>query len=127
MGSPLPTLHAPPSFEARLQSWKVGASTVSTSIVGAGIANCRSTVCRESQLASPASGLRGPSMRAIGVVLIVLGLFALAYGGVSWTRKDTVIDAGPLEVTKDKRETVFFPPLAGVLMLVGGAVLVLKK
>lgn len=66
-------------------------------------------------------------MRIVGVVLIVLGIVALAYGGISWTRKDTVIDAGPVEVTKDTRETVLFPPLAGALMLVGGAVLVLKK
>ena len=66
-------------------------------------------------------------MKTIGIALIVMGLFALAYGGISWTRKDKVLDAGPVEVTKDKRQTIPLPPVAGVVMLVGGIALVLKK
>lgn len=66
-------------------------------------------------------------MRTIGIALIVLGLVALAYGGISWTTKDKVLDAGPVEVTKDKRQTVPLPPVAGVVMLAGGIVLLLKK
>ena len=66
-------------------------------------------------------------MKAIGVVLVVLGILALAYGGISWTRKDTVVDAGPIEITRDKTEGVALPPVAGGLMLVAGLVLLLKK
>ncbi len=45
-------------------------------------------------------------------------------GGVSWTRRDKVVDIGPVQVTTDKRESVPLPPVAGGLCLVAGAVLV---
>jgi len=60
-------------------------------------------------------------------LLLVLGVVALVYGGVSWTRKDTVIDAGPVEVTADKRESLAVPPLVGLVLVVGGLVLVMRK
>jgi len=60
-------------------------------------------------------------------LLLVLGVVALVYGGVSWTRKDTVIDAGPVEVTADKRESLAVPPLVGLALVVGGLVLVMRK
>lgn len=63
-------------------------------------------------------------MKVIGIVLIVLGIIGLAYGGVSWTRRDKVVDIGPVQVTTDKRESVPLPPVAGGLCLVAGAVLV---
>ena len=66
-------------------------------------------------------------MKALGVLLVVAGLLGLLYGGISWTRKDTVIDAGPIEVTTDKRESVAFPPLAGAALLIGGIVVLAKK
>ena len=66
-------------------------------------------------------------MKALGVLLVVAGLLGLLYGGISWTRKDTVIDAGPIEVTTDKRESVALPPLAGAALLIGGIVLLAKK
>ncbi len=66
-------------------------------------------------------------MKAFGIALVVLGVLALAYGGFSWTRKDTVVDVGPIEITADKTESVALPPIAGGLLLVAGLVLVLKK
>lgn len=66
-------------------------------------------------------------MKAIGVLLIVLGVIGLAYGGISWTRKDTVIDAGPIQVTTDKTESLPLPPIAGGLLLVAGVVLLMKS
>ena len=66
-------------------------------------------------------------MKAMGALLLVLGVVALVYGGVSWTRKDTVIDAGPVEVTADKRESLAVPPLVGLVLVVGGLVLVMRK
>jgi len=61
----------------------------------------------------------------IGIVLIVIGIIALAYGGFSYTTREKVIDAGPLQVSADKEKTVPFPPILGGLCLVGGIVLVL--
>lgn len=66
-------------------------------------------------------------MKAIGVILVVLGLVGVAYGGISWTEKDTVVDAGPIEITADKEESVPIPPLAGGMMLVAGTVLLLRR
>ena len=66
-------------------------------------------------------------MKAFGVALMVLGLLALAYGGVSWTRKKTVIDAGPVQVTTDKHERVPIPPIAGGAALIAGLVLIVKS
>ena len=61
--------------------------------------------------------------RVIGVVLIVVGIAALAWGGVFWTDRDTVIDAGPLEVQTEEREGFVVPPVLGIIAIVGGALL----
>ena len=67
-------------------------------------------------------------MKVLGVVLVVLGLLGLLYGGITWTRKDTVVDAGPIEITADKSERVAIPPVAGgLLVLAGAALLVMRR
>ena len=66
-------------------------------------------------------------MKIIGIVLIVIGVIALAYGGISYTRKEKVIDIGPIEATAEKRETIPLPPVLGVIALVGGIVMVVYK
>jgi uncharacterized membrane protein YidH (DUF202 family) len=63
-------------------------------------------------------------MRIIGIILIVLGIAGVAYGGFSWTRQKTVIDAGPVTVKTDKHESLPIPPLVGAVCLIGGVVLV---
>ena len=66
-------------------------------------------------------------MKALGIVLVVLGILGLVYGGISWTERETVVDAGPIEITADKRESIPLPPIAGGLLLVVGVVLLMKK
>jgi hypothetical protein len=60
-----------------------------------------------------------------GVVLIVLGLAALAYQGVTYTQRDTVLDVGPLHATADRQKTLPIPPIAGVMAVVGGVLFLL--
>jgi uncharacterized membrane protein len=60
----------------------------------------------------------------IGIILIAIGIIALAYGGFTYTKREKVIDAGPLQVSADKEKTVPFPPILGGICLVGGIVLV---
>jgi len=60
----------------------------------------------------------------IGVILIAIGIIALAYGGFTYTKREKVIDAGPLQVSADREKTVPFPPILGGICLVGGIVLV---
>ncbi len=64
-------------------------------------------------------------MKAIGIVLIVLGLVGLLWGGITWTDRDTVLDVGPLEVTTEERETLPFPPIAGGIAVAVGAALLI--
>lgn len=61
----------------------------------------------------------------IGIILIVIGIVALAYGGFTYTTREKVIDAGPLQVSANKEKSVPLPPILGGLCLVGGIVLVL--
>jgi uncharacterized membrane protein YidH (DUF202 family) len=64
-------------------------------------------------------------MKIAGIVLIVLGVLALAYGGFSYTREKKVIDLGPVQATTKTRETVPVPPLLGAAAIVGGVALVI--
>lgn len=66
-------------------------------------------------------------MKILGIALVILGLVGLIYGGLSWTRRDTVIDAGPIEITADERETLPVPPIVGGVLLVAGVALLMKR
>ncbi|HUF22596.1 MAG TPA: hypothetical protein VMN81_00610, partial [Vicinamibacterales bacterium] len=59
----------------------------------------------------------------IGAVLIVIGLIGLIWGGISYTRKEKVIDFGPIQATAERRETIPVTPVVGGIALVGGIVL----
>ena len=61
----------------------------------------------------------------IGVILIVIGIVALAYGGFTYTKREKVIDAGPLQVSADREKSVPLPPVLGGLCLAGGIILVI--
>ncbi len=61
----------------------------------------------------------------IGIVLIVLGVLALAYQGVTYTTRETVIDIGPLKASVDREKRVPLPPILGGLLVAGGVVLVI--
>lgn len=61
----------------------------------------------------------------IGVALIILGVLALAYQGITYTTREKVIDLGPLKASVDKEQRIPLPPIVGVLALAGGVVLVI--
>jgi hypothetical protein len=58
-----------------------------------------------------------------GIILIVLGLAALVYGGITYTSRETVIDLGPVQATAERERTFPLPPLAGVVAVAGGIAL----
>jgi len=63
-------------------------------------------------------------MKILGVLLILAGLAALAYGGFTFTTRKRAVDMGPIQIDRKTRHTVFIPPLLGVGgILVGGALL----
>ena len=55
-----------------------------------------------------------------GIVLLVLGLAALAYQGFTYTTHETVLDIGPIHATTDREKTVPLPPILGVVAIAGG-------
>ena len=60
----------------------------------------------------------------IGILLIVLGVIALAYQGITYTTRETVLDIGPIQATKETTKTMPLPPLLGGMALLGGAFLI---
>lgn len=60
----------------------------------------------------------------LGVVLIVLGVLALAYQGITYTTREKVIDLGPIQASVDKKKSIPLPPIIGALALAGGVVLI---
>ena len=61
--------------------------------------------------------------KTLGVILIVLGLAGLVWGGFTYTTREKVVDIGPIHATRDQTHTVLLPPIAGALALIGGLVL----
>jgi len=64
-------------------------------------------------------------MRIVGILLIVLGVISLALGGISYTKKEKVLDIGPVQATAERHKTIPLPPLLGGLALTGGVVLLI--
>jgi len=65
--------------------------------------------------------------RTIGIVLIIVGVVMLIWTGFTYTKKEEVIDAGPIQVSADRQHTVNWPPYAGGLLVIGGIVLMLTS
>ena len=61
----------------------------------------------------------------VGIALIVLGIVAFAYQGITYTSREKIIDIGPIQATADTQKTIPLPPLLGGLVLAGGIVLVI--
>jgi hypothetical protein len=59
----------------------------------------------------------------IGIVLIAVGLVSLAYQGITYTSRETVLDLEPIKATADTQKTIPLSPILGGLALAGGATL----
>ena len=63
----------------------------------------------------------------VGILLIVLGVVALASQGITYTTLEKVVDLGPLKVEKKEEKTIPLPPILGAIALVGGIVLLIAS
>jgi uncharacterized membrane protein len=61
----------------------------------------------------------------VGIVLIVLGVVALAYQGISYTTTEKIVDIGPLKVEAKKEKTIPLPPVLGGVAVAAGVVLLI--
>ena len=64
----------------------------------------------------------------VGALLVLFGIVALAYQGLTYTTRETVLEVGPLKATADRQHTVAIPPVlsgaavaAGVVLLIVGS------
>jgi uncharacterized membrane protein len=61
--------------------------------------------------------------KTLGILLLVIGIVMLMWTGFSYTKKEKVVDAGPLQISADKQHTVNWPPYAGGILVIGGVIL----
>jgi hypothetical protein len=60
-----------------------------------------------------------------GIILIVIGIAALAYQGITYTTREKVVDIGPIQMTAEKTKTLPLSPIAGGIAIVGGIVVLI--
>jgi hypothetical protein len=66
-------------------------------------------------------------IKLVGLVLLVLGILAVAYGGFTYVKDTDTVDLGPIHVQVQDKERVNVPLWAGVLAAVAGGVLLARK
>lgn len=66
-------------------------------------------------------------MKLLGIILIVLGVLALAYQGIRYTTEEKLIDIGSVKVTTTEKKNIPLPPIMGGVAIVAGIVLILAE
>lgn len=64
-------------------------------------------------------------MKALGIILIAAGILMLIFRGFSFTKKEKVLDVGPVEINADKKKNVSWPMYAGGIAVAAGVVVLL--
>jgi uncharacterized membrane protein YidH (DUF202 family) len=62
-------------------------------------------------------------MKILGVLLIILGVAALVYGGFTYTTTKKAVDMGPIQINHKENHAVPIPPVLGVVAILGGGAL----
>jgi hypothetical protein len=65
-------------------------------------------------------------LAVVGLVLVAIGIVALAYQGISWTTQEEVAQVGPVRVTAEKEKSVPLPPIVGAVAIAGGVILLVS-
>lgn len=65
-------------------------------------------------------------MKILGVFLVGIGVLALVYGGINYTKKKSVLDLGPVEITATEHKSFPIPAAVGALVLIGGVVILVN-
>lgn len=61
--------------------------------------------------------------KTMGLVILIVGIVMLIWSGFSYTRREKVVDAGPIHISADKQESVNWPPYAGGILVLAGIVI----
>lgn len=62
--------------------------------------------------------------KAIGIILLIFGIVMLIWTGFTYTKKEKIVDAGPIQISANKEESVNWPPYAGGILILGAVVLI---
>lgn len=62
-------------------------------------------------------------IKTLGMLLIVIGLVGLVWGGFSYTTTEKVVDLGPIQASREKAHNIPLTPIAGAVALIGGVIL----
>jgi len=60
--------------------------------------------------------------KTVGLILIVVGIAMLIWTGFTYTRKEKIVDAGPIQISADREKAVNWPPYAGGIILIAGVI-----
>lgn len=61
-------------------------------------------------------------LKIVGIVLIIAGVLALAYGGFTYTKDTHKAEIGPIKLSVAEKDTVNIPQWAGVASIIAGIV-----
>jgi hypothetical protein len=62
--------------------------------------------------------------KMLGIILIVVGIVGIIWGGFSYTTREKVVDIGPIHASRDKNHSVPLPPIVGAIALIGGIAII---
>ncbi|MCB0650055.1 MAG: hypothetical protein KDC85_02125 [Saprospiraceae bacterium] len=62
--------------------------------------------------------------KTFGFVLLAIGIIMMAYTGFNYVTTEKVVDIGPIEINAEKNHTVQWPPLVGLVLIVGGIIVI---
>lgn len=65
--------------------------------------------------------------KTIGILLLVLGIAMLVWTGFSYTKKEKIVDAGPIQISADQQKDVNWPPYVGGIVLIAGVVVLITS
>jgi hypothetical protein len=64
-------------------------------------------------------------MKILSIALVVIGIAALMYGGISYNHHKTILDVGGVKATATEHKTIPLSPVLGAVALVGGVLLLM--
>lgn len=63
--------------------------------------------------------------KTLGIVLVVVGILMIAYTGFNYVTTENVVDIGPIDIDREKNNSVQWSPIVGGAILVGGILLLI--
>jgi uncharacterized membrane protein YdcZ (DUF606 family) len=65
-------------------------------------------------------------LKTVGISLIVIGIFMMVYTGFKYVTTDKVVDLGSIKIEKEKDHLVQWPPIIGIVLVIGGVVIAIR-